>query len=85
MTDSNDWFQKSINSLSLNGIHHDSRHDDVDLETDEIGGEVREAIDPSVGVAKFDANVLTLDPFEGVETLPECLIPQRGVGRTEWR
>ena len=59
--------------------------DDVNLETDEIGCEVREAIASTLRIAVLDADVLSLDPSEVAETLPECLVPERGSGRREWR
>ena len=59
--------------------------DDVNLETDEIGREVREAIVSTLRIAVLDADVLSLDPSEVAETEPECLVPERGSGRREWR
>ena len=63
----------------------DGSDDDVNLETDEIGCEVREAIAPALRVAVLDADVLSLDPSEVAETEPECLVPERGIGRRERR
>jgi hypothetical protein len=59
--------------------------DDVNLETDEIDCEVRDAIASPLRIAVLDADVLALDPSEVAETEPECLVPERGIGRREWR
>ena len=59
--------------------------DDVNLETDEIGCEVREAIAPALRIAVLDADVLALEPSEVAQALPECLVPERGIGRREYR
>ena len=42
--------------------------DDVNLETDEIGREVREAIVPTLRISVLDADVFSLDPSEVAET-----------------
>jgi hypothetical protein len=55
--------------------------DDVNLEANEIGCEVREAIGSTLRIAVLDADVLSLDPSEVAETEPECLVPERGIGR----
>jgi hypothetical protein len=59
--------------------------DDVDLETDEIGCEVREAIASTLGIAGLEADVLALDPSEVAKTEPERLVPERDIGRRQWR
>jgi len=59
--------------------------DDVNLETDEIGCEVREAIGSTLRIAVLDADVLSLDPSAVAETEPECLVPGRGIGRRPCR
>jgi hypothetical protein len=57
--------------------------DDVNLETDKIGGEVREAIASTLRIAVLDADILSFNPSEVAETLPEGLVPERGIGRRE--
>jgi hypothetical protein len=42
--------------------------DDVNLEADQIGCEVREAIASTLRIAVLDADVLSLDPSEVAET-----------------
>ena len=42
--------------------------DNVNLETDEIGREVREAIVSTLRIAVLDADVLSLDPSAVAET-----------------
>jgi hypothetical protein len=59
--------------------------DDVNLETDEIGCEAREAIASTLRMAVLDADVLALDPSEVAQTEPECLVPERAIGRRDWR
>jgi len=59
--------------------------DDVNLETDEIGCEVSEAIASTLRIAVLDADVLSLDPSAVAETEPEYLVEGRGIGRREWR
>ncbi len=48
--------------------------DDINLETDEIGCEVREAITTTLRIAVLDGDVLALDPSEVAEPLTECLV-----------
>jgi hypothetical protein len=64
-------------------IGKNADNDDVNLETDEIGCEVREAITSTLRIAVLDVDVLSLDPSEVAKTQPECLIPERGIGRRE--
>ena len=71
--------------LGSQSIGSNGSDDDVNLETDEIGCEVREAIASTLRIAVLDADVLSLDPSEVAETEPECLVPERGIGRREWR
>ena len=59
--------------------------DDVNLETDEIGREVGKAIASTLRISILNADVLSLNPSEVAETLPECLVPVRGSGRRDWR
>jgi hypothetical protein len=59
--------------------------DDLNLETEEIGCEVREAIVSTLRKAVLDADVLALDPSEVAETEPERLVPEHGIGRRGWR
>ena len=59
--------------------------DDVNLETDEIGREVREAIVSALCIAVLDADVLSLDPSEVAETEQEYLVRGRVNGRRESR
>ena len=66
-------------------IAKNAGYDDVNLETDEIGCKVREAIAFTLRIAVLDADVLSLDPSEVAETQPERLMPGRGIGRREWR
>jgi hypothetical protein len=61
------------------------RDDEVDLETDEIGREARQAIAAPLCIAVLDADVLPLDPSEVTEPLSECPMPARGIGRRKWR
>jgi hypothetical protein len=60
-----------LGSQSIGGGGSD---DDVNLETDEIGREVGEAIVPALRIAVLDADVLSFDPPEVAETEPECLV-----------
>jgi hypothetical protein len=60
------------------------RDDDVHVETDEIGREARQAIAAPLRIAVLEADVLPLDPSEVTETLPECFMPARGIGRRKW-
>jgi hypothetical protein len=69
--------------LGSQSIGSSGSDDDVNLETDEIGREVREAIASALRIAVLGADVLSLDPSEVAETQPECLIPERGIGRRE--
>jgi hypothetical protein len=71
-----------LGSQSIGGSSSD---DDVNLETDEIGCKLREAIASTLSIAVLDADVLALDPSEVAETEPECLVPERGIGRRKWR
>jgi hypothetical protein len=59
--------------------------DDFNLETDEISGEVREAIASTLRIAVLNADVLALDPSEVAKSEQECLPHGRGNGRREWR
>jgi hypothetical protein len=56
---------------------------DVNLQMDEIGREVREAIASTIRKAVLDADVFSFNPSEVAETLAECLVPGRGIGRRE--
>jgi hypothetical protein len=60
--------------LGSQSIGSGGRDDDVNLEMDEIGREVREAIVSALRIAVLDADVLSLDPTEVAETEPECLV-----------
>ena len=75
-----DWncFGRVLGSQSI-GIN--GSDDDVDLEPDEIGCEVRQAILSALRISVLNADVLSLNPSEITETLPECLVPGRGRGR----
>src|SRR5262245_20556931 len=55
------------------------RDDEVHLEAYEIGGQTGEPLRLPVGVAPLDDEVLTLDPAELPEALPEALDARRGV------
>src|SRR5262245_31142621 len=55
------------------------RDDEVHLEAYEIGGQTGEPLRLPVGVAPLDDEVLTLDPAELLEALPEALDARRGV------
>ena len=59
--------------------------DDLNLETDEIGREFREAIVSALRIAVLDADALSLDPSEVAQTEPECLVRGRVIGRREAR
>jgi hypothetical protein len=59
--------------------------DDVNLQTDEIGCKVREAIASTLRIAVLEADVLSFNPSEVAETEPECLVPECGIGRRIWR
>jgi len=65
-------------SIGLNGSDND-----VNLQMDEIGREVREAIASTIRKAVLDADVFSFNPSEVAETLAECLVPRRGIGRRE--
>jgi hypothetical protein len=67
--------------LGSQSIGSDGSDDDVNLETDEIGGEVWEAIGSTLRIAVLDADVLSLNPSEVAESEPECLVQGRGIGR----
>jgi hypothetical protein len=54
--------------LGSQSIGKSGSNDDVKLETDEIGCEVREANDSTLRIAVLDADVLALDPSEVAET-----------------
>jgi len=69
--------------LGSQSIGRKGSDDDVNLEMDEIGCEVREAIASPLRMAVLDADVLSLDPPEVAETQPECLVPVGGIGRRE--
>ncbi len=71
-------------SLGSQSIGSTGCDDHVDLETDEIGCEVREAIVFTLRIAVLDVDVLALDPAVVSETEPECLVPGRGDGRRCW-
>jgi len=71
--------------LGSQSIGSDGSDDDVNLEKDEIGCEVREAIALTLRISVLNADVLPLNPSEVAETLPECLVPECGIGRREWR
>jgi hypothetical protein len=68
----------SSQSFGSNGSDND-----VNLKTDEISGESREAIASPLRISVLNADVLSLNPSEFEETLPECLVPERGIGRRE--
>ena len=67
------------------GFGPGGRDDDIDLETDEIGCELREAIPFTLRVPVLNADVFSLHPSEVPEAFPERLVPARGSGRREWR
>jgi hypothetical protein len=71
--------------LGSQGSGSNGSDDDVNLETDKIGCEVREAIVSALRIAVLDADVLSFNPSEVAETEPECLVPERGIGRRPWR
>jgi hypothetical protein len=54
--------------LGSQSIGSGGSDDDVNLETDEIGREIREAIVSALCIAVLDADVLSLDPSEIAET-----------------
>jgi hypothetical protein len=54
--------------LGGQSIASNGSDDNVNLETDEIGCEVREAIASTLRIAVLDADVLSLDPSEVAET-----------------
>ena len=58
--------------------------DDVNLETDEIGCEVREAIVSTLRIAVLDDDVLSLDPSEVAQTRRNACARARS-GRRVWR
>jgi len=49
------------------------RKDEVNPETDQLGREVGEPSSIALSKSPFDSDVLTLDPAEVVQSLPECL------------
>jgi len=55
-----------------------SRHEDVDLEPDELGGERREAIGPALSPALLEGNVLTYDVTQSAQPLPKRSGVRRG-------
>jgi hypothetical protein len=71
--------------LAARGIRSDRRHDDVDLQPNQVGHQPRGPIVPTVSIARLDRDVLALDPAEVAETSPETLVPRqalrRGIGR----
>ena len=64
-------------------IARNGSDDEVNLETDQIGCEVRKAIVSPLRIPVLDADVLSLNPSEVTQTLPECLVPEAGLGRRE--
>src|SRR4029453_7917658 len=65
--------------LGSQGIRIKGCDDNVWLETDEIGGEIREALDSTLCITVLNPDVLALNPSEVGETLSECLVPDRNI------
>jgi hypothetical protein len=61
------------------------RHQHIDLEPDQLGGQLGQASIVAVRVAVLDRDVLTLDPPELAQTFAERLVPPCRHGRREWR
>jgi hypothetical protein len=64
--------------LRSQGIGGHRSHDHVDFETHEIGCEVGEAVQLTLGKSILDGDVLSLDPSEVAKTLPERLFRRHG-------
>jgi hypothetical protein len=56
---------------------------DVDVETDEISCEFRESVGSALRISILNGDVLSLNPAEVTQTLLECLVPNRGTGRSK--
>jgi len=54
--------------LGCQGIGSNGRDDDVNLDADEVCGEIGDALVSALGIAILDADVLSLDPSEVTET-----------------
>src|SRR5216684_4954388 len=59
--------------------------DDVNLETDQIGCELRQDVDFHLRISVFNDDVLSLNPSKVTEPFQECLVPERRVGAREGR
>jgi hypothetical protein len=53
------------------GRHGSARHDDIDLELDELGDEHGEAVDFALCESQLDNDVLSLDPAVLAQNLPK--------------
>src|SRR4029434_8392263 len=60
------------------------RHDDVNIEPNQLGREGWEAIEPALRPSLFEGDVLSLDIAQPAQALPKCLGERRGdSGRIE--
>jgi hypothetical protein len=59
-----------LGGLSGRRVHRDN---DIRIETDELGGERRKAVSLTLRVPVLDADVLSFNPAQAPETLPECI------------
>jgi hypothetical protein len=57
------------------------RYDDVHLEPDQLGRQVGQPVDPILRISIVDDNILTLNPPELAQPLPECVEQGRPIGR----
>src|ERR1700694_1101386 len=72
-------------AFGCESVRRNGSHDNINVQADEIDREVREYVGSLLRISVLNADVLSLDPSEVAETLPERLVPKRGSGRREWR
>src|SRR5262245_14421236 len=57
------------------------RYDEVHLEPDQLGRQVGQPVDPTLGISIVDDNILALNPPELAQPLPERVEQGRPIGR----
>jgi hypothetical protein len=57
------------------------RYDNVHLEPDQFGRKVRQPVEPTLRISIVDDNILTLNPPELAQPLPERVEQGRPIGR----
>jgi hypothetical protein len=66
--------------LNSDSIPRKGGDDNVNVETNEIGSELRKSIAYAFRIAILNIYVLSFNPSEGAESEPEFSVPKRGIG-----